>query len=202
MQVAGLIGDVVGSRRVEDRGSLQDDLIGILDRVSQQSGSRLSVTLGDEFQGRFPSVAEALTASWRLHLGTVGAARLRIGIGWGEVLVESEEGSQFGQDGPAWWRARDAIEQVDLSHPTRTVVLTETGWDELLNAYLTLRDSHLETLDEADAAIVSALAGDETQRSVARRLGLHESSVSRRVSRRHLAVLARNASLHLPDFHG
>lgn len=200
-QVAGLIADVVGSRRADDRRALQERLLEVLESVSERTGRPLAVTLGDEFQGRFESVAAALAASWQLHLGMIGTAQLRIGVGWGEIVVEPEEESPFGQDGPAWWRARDAIEAVDASHPARTLVLTETGWDDLLNAYLTLRDAHLDDLDQADATILSALAAGETQRAAAERLGIHESSVSRRVSRRRLAVLQRVAALDLPAFH-
>lgn len=199
-QVAGLIGDVVGSREAEDRAGLQERLLTVLEHVSQRSGQRLAVTLGDEFQGRFAGMEQALAAAWRLHLGTIGIARLRIGIGWGEILVEPEHESPFGQDGPAWWRARDAIERVDASHPARTLVVTETGWDDLMNSYLTLRDAHLDELDEADAAILEAMAAGQTQRAVAEKLGLHESSVSRRVSRHHLAVLDRIAIPALPPF--
>lgn len=192
----------MGSRLSEDRSALQDRLLAVLEEVSDRTGHLLVMTLGDEFQGRFDSVAVALEAAWQLHLGTMGTVRLRIGIGWGEILVEPEEGSPFGQDGPAWWRARDAIEQVDASQPARTLVATETGWDDLLNAYLILRDAHLDDLDEADAVILAALAAGETQRTAARRLGMHESSVSRRVGRRHLGVLHRVAAVELPAFRG
>lgn len=198
-QVAGLIGDVVGSRTAPDRRGLQERLLVVLDEVSERFGHRLAVTLGDEFQGRFETVEEAFAAAWHLHVGTIGVARLRIGIGWGEILVEPEEESPFGQDGPAWWRARDAIERVDVSHPARTLIVTETGWDDLMNAYLTLRDAHLDELDEADAAILAAMEMGETQRATAEKLGIHESSVSRRISRHHLAVLHRIATPPLPS---
>lgn len=200
MQRTALIGDLVGSREAEDRPALQRRLLEVLEDVSRTRGGKLTVTLGDEFQGRYDSLEVALAGAWDLHLGMIGWAALRIGIGWGEILVEGEEGSPFGQDGPAWWRARDAIERVDASHPARTLVVTETGWDDMLNAYLTLRDVHLQDLDQADAAILASLATGETQRAAAERLGLHESSVSRRISRRHLGMLSQISTLDLPAF--
>lgn len=198
--VAGLIGDIVGSREAQDRPRLQQHLLEVLDEVAERWGHGLAVTLGDEFQGRFPTLQTALAVAWGLHLGTIGTARLRIGIGWGEILVESADDSPFGQDGPAWWRARDAIERVDASYPARTLVSTETEWDELVNAYLTLRDAHLDDLDEADATILAAMGRGDTQRAAATELGLHESSVSRRITRHHLAVLHRVATPRLPGF--
>ncbi|HEX2153451.1 MAG TPA: SatD family protein [Acidimicrobiia bacterium] len=198
-QVAGLIGDVVASRQVADRPALQERLLEVLERVSEQAGSPLSITLGDEFQGRYARLSDALAAAWHLHLGTIGLARLRIGVGWGEILVEPESPSAFGSDGPAWWRAREAIERVDSSQPARTIVVTETGWDQLLNSYLMLRDAHLDDLDEADVAILEGLEEGDTQRALAERLGLHESSVSRRVSRHGLATLRLTATPRFPD---
>src|SRR5690606_41498803 len=73
-------------------------------------------------------------------------------------------------------------------------------WDELLNAYLTLRDSHLDDLDATDGAILVALAEGETQRAIADRLGLHESSVSRRVHRHRLATLLDTSPPAVPGF--
>lgn len=201
MQVAALIGDVVGSRAATDRLGLQQQLLDVLDSVSRRFGTELAVTLGDEFQGRYSSLEAAVAASWYLHLGTLGKMDLRIGVGWGEITVEGDEDSPFGQDGPAWWRARDAIEAVaNPSHPVRTMVITTTDWDDLMNAHLRLRDVHIDMMDDVDAAILLGLADGETQRSLASRLGLHESSVSRRVKRHLLTTLSASATPDIPEF--
>lgn len=181
----------MGSRQAPDRADLQRRLLKVLGEVSASTGVDLAVTLGDEFQGRFPTVHEAVAAAWRLHLGVSGFARLRVGIGWGEILVAGDAETPFGEDGPAWWHARDAIDEL-AGGPgqARTRVRTGTRLDELINSFLILRDANLEMMDEVDAVIVAGLTEGETQRSLAQRLGLHESSVSRRVSRRRLASLA------------
>lgn len=201
MQVAALIGDVVASRESPDRAALQERLLAVLEELSGRHSGELAVTLGDEFQGRYPTLTEALAVSWELHVRCLPFARLRLGLGWGEILVESTGPGPFGQDGPAWWNARDAIEELaGTSHPSRTLVRTGTDWDELLNAYLTLRDSHLDDLDATDGAILVALAEGETQRAIADRLGLHESSVSRRVHRHRLATLLDTSTPAVPGF--
>ncbi|HLU51978.1 MAG TPA: SatD family protein [Acidimicrobiia bacterium] len=201
MQVAALIGDVVASRESSDRASLQDRLLGVLRGVSERYSSELAVTLGDEFQGRYGSLAEAVAVSWELHIRCLPFARLRLGLGWGEILVEAPGREPFGQDGPAWWNARDAIEQLaGTSHPSRTLVRTGTDWDELLNAYLTLRDNSLDDIDSVDSQILVALGEGHTQRAIADRLGLHESSVSRRVHRHRLATLLDVSAPSIPGF--
>lgn len=196
---AALIGDVVGSRRSEDRTRLQRDLLGLLEGVSARLGAPLAVTLGDEFQGRYTTMTEAVEASWLLHLGSFPFARLRIGIGWGDITVDPGDDSPFGQDGPAWWHARDAVEEMaESSQGPRTVVRTATDWDELTNAYLTLRDLHLGRLDEVDASIVMGMEAGDTQRAIAERLEIHESSVSRRIHRKELASLLDTATPAIP----
>lgn len=200
MMQASLIGDVVGSRRSTSREKLQRRLLEVLADVTTRVGPQLSVTLGDEFQGRYPSLTTAVTASWWLHLATIGSARLRIGIGWGEILVEPEEGGVFGQDGPAWWRARDAIDRLgETSHPVRTVVMTGEESEGLINDYLAMRDLLMAGWDETDAVIAATLAEGGTQRAAAAVLGLNESSVSRRVARRHLALVVRASVPAIPD---
>lgn len=201
MQVAALIGDVVGSREAPDRRRLQDEVLAILDQVSARFPARLEVTLGDEFQARYPDLETAVAAAWYLHVCGLGTARFRVGIGWGELAVEGSESSPFGQDGPAWWRAREAIEAVaGSSHPARTVVRTASSWDMLINSYLLLRDSRLDGLDAVDGQILLGLAAGESQRALARRLDLHESSVSRRISKRLLAGLVAVATPEIPGF--
>jgi hypothetical protein len=78
-------------------------------------------------------VGDAIEASIQLHLRSLGLIRLRIGIGCGELIAEDPARSPFGQDGPCWWRARDAIEVVDSSSQgnaqgLRTAVRTETSF--------------------------------------------------------------------------
>ena len=200
-QVVTLIGDVVGSRKAGNRADLQRRLVELLGRVGASSTSGLQMTVGDEFQGLYATIADAMEASLLLHLGGVGTARFRIGIGWGELTLESGDRAPFGQDGPAWWRARDAIEGLeDLSAPARTMVGTATLWDGMINDFLALRDALLTKLDETDSAIALGLLDGRTQRDLASELGLHESSVSRRVSGHGIGLLVSVASPTIPGF--
>lgn len=201
MQVAALIGDVVASRQAPDRRLLQERLLAILEQEGRRYGVPLDLTLGDEFQGRYPSLQVAMAASWFLHVAAIGVTQLRIGIGWGDLVVEGSDETPFGQDGPAWWQARDAVEAVEeSSQPVRTLVATATPWDMFFNSYLRLRDSHLEGLDEVDSRILLGLVEGETQRSLAERLELHESSISRRVRRHMLATLVETTAPEIPGF--
>lgn len=110
-----LIGDMIGSRRVERRAALQRSL----KRALQMTNSLLSPvqdlepTVGDEFQGVFEDVASAAHATLllRLHLLKEEEVDSRYGLGFGSLTV-FEERTPLSQDGPAWWAARGAIDQV------------------------------------------------------------------------------------------
>ena len=95
----------------------------------------------------------------------------------------------FGQDGPCWWRAREAIEKVKANESTnstpkarRVRCVTGTDVDELLNAYLGARDHIIEGLDETDTSIALMRMEGASQREIANAVGLSQSAVSRRLN--------------------
>jgi hypothetical protein len=201
--VAALIGDMVGSRQAPDRVELQGEMEKILSAVDRVIGGDPTFTIGDEFQARYPTVGDAMEASIQLHLRSLGLIRLRIGIGWGVLIAEDPARSPFGQDGPCWWRARDAIEVVDRSSKgrgqgLRTAVRTETALDPLLNGYLILRDNLLSGFDAVDARIALGLFEGLSQTELARELGLNKSSVSRRVTTHGILALVEARSIGVP----
>src|SRR5436190_23857223 len=86
-----LIGDVVGSRAASDRSALQANLKRVLIRINRevQPALPLEPTLGDEFQGCFDSLSEAVAASLLLRLELLDQVEIdtRYGLGHGWVAV-------------------------------------------------------------------------------------------------------------------
>ena len=158
----------------------------------------LTTTIGDEFQGMFATVAEAMDASFRLRLELAGKLDVRIGIGWGTLRTRDPERTPFGQDGPCWWRAREALDELARSERSnqepnslRTVCRTATAQEGSFNAILVLRDQLFSSIDEHDATILESLLRGEAQQDAAARLGINKSSVSRRMQSHGLAALLR-----------
>jgi hypothetical protein len=186
---AALLGDVIASRHSGDREELQHMLDDAMSQgnAAGQPVQPLRMTIGDEFQGLFGSIPEAVSASLQIRLMLRPTVDVRIGIGWGPLDLVPQE-PPFGQDGPCWWRAREAIEEVKRSESSnsvprsvRTLVRTGDSSDELINAYLVSRDHITAGWDEVDVEIAHLFRDGVNQTRISEQVGLSQSSVSRRL---------------------
>lgn len=216
---AAVLLDVVDSRGHGSRAELQTALLACLAAANRGIASSdlidpLAITIGDEAQATTSTLAGALALAGtaRLHL-LVEGIELRVGIGWGTIVVRDPDRSPLAQDGPAWWAAREALDQVTAAtawsdYPRRTGIVVARDTDAspgeglpsprpadltpgpFLDSYLALLDRNLATLDAEDAAVVlNDIAGDDTA-TVANRLEVAANAVSMRRSRNHLRELS------------
>jgi len=194
-QIVALLGDLVGSRSSRDRRGLHDSLTRALSDVSRDLPGldALSVTAGDEFQGTYASLGEALAGAFAVRVRLCPAIDVRFGVGRGEVTVLDPDAGT--QDGPAWWSARAAIDAVKAAEG-------DTGWSaartayrswqhedprqEAVNAALVCQDLLLDSWDTRTWSIVRGIMQGRTQRAVAGDLGITRQAVQQR---RHAAGL-------------
>ena len=184
-----LIGDIVASRETADRQGLHDRLTAVLDAVNAAGPvtDPAVVTLGDEFQGLYPTLGVALTASFRIRAGLY-PHDVRFGAGRGEAnVLDRERGIH---DGPAYWAARDAIERAAkladkaALRTTRTVFCSaedDPGHVAAVNAALLALDQVVGSLSVVSRRIVIARMAGTTQREIAAAEGITPSAVSQRV---------------------
>ena len=199
MLTATLIGDVVSSRAAADRAQLHARLTTLLGEVNASFATTapLRITVGDEFQGTFSTVGAALAASLRIRVGMLPDHDVRHGIGWGEVGVLAEDPRV--EDGPGWWSARDAIHEVQEAQERPASRYRSTSFHraqdaggpstDLVGAALVLRDAAVGRLDARSLSILRGLLAGQTQRDLARGLGISASAVSQRVRTDGLAAL-------------
>lgn len=200
--VATVIGDVIGSRVAPDRQRLHERVTKALARVNETRAPvlPLRLTVGDEYQGAFATVGEALRATLWLRLELLPEHDLRHGVGWGEVSVLQDRPRV--EDGPGWWAAREAIVAVEAAEATsgdrgrRTAfrVAAElyagrSGEQHAVEAALTLRDQMIHGLSDRSVSVLRGLLAGRTQREVADELGISASAVSQRVRADGLAAL-------------
>ncbi|QBR91537.1 SatD family protein [Nocardioides euryhalodurans] len=199
MPVSTLIGDVVRSRRADDRGVLHGRLSRALDEVNEAYApvTPLRITVGDEYQGAFAALGDAVRATLRLRLALAPEADVRHGLGWGEVTVLEERPRV--EDGPGWWAARDALHAVQRAEGRAATRHRRTAFRRaegtagpdpaLLDALLLLRDEMVGGLSDRSLSVLRGLLAGSTQRAIAAALEISASAVSQRVRADGLAAL-------------
>lgn len=199
--VALLIGDVVRSRDTEDRRRLHDTLTAALASVNEDVPALdpLGITVGDEFQGAYARLGEALRARLLLRLTLSPGIDVRLGVGRGAVTVLDEVTRT--QDGPGWWGAREAIDHVKDQ-------ARATGWERLRTAYrctgldpdlaaavdaaVVCQDLVLGSLDRTEWTILRGIMQGRTQTEVAEQLGISRQAVHQRRKSAALPMLAHS----------
>lgn len=185
-----VIGDLVGSREIEDRAAVHARFVAAVEAVNAEFSPvvPLRIGVGDEFQGIFDGLGSAIAATLRLRLSLLPDVDVRQGIGWGQVLVLADEPRI--EDGPGWWAARAAIEAVEgyerkaALRAVRTAYVAaegEPGPDErLVNAALMARDQVVSGLSQRSMSVLDGLLRGRQQQEIAHDLGISPSAVSQR----------------------
>ena len=195
MTATTLIGDLIGSRVSDDRQALHARFERAIDEVNDKFSppTPMRITIGDEYQGMFASLGDALSASLLVRLVLRPEGDIRHGIGRGEVEVLGT--APRVEDGPGWWAARAAIERVEQAEgkaATRTLRTayvedssapagSRTSDEAAVNAALLLRDELVTGLSERSLSVLRGLLAGQTQRDLAEELGISPSAVSQRV---------------------
>lgn len=191
-----LLADQVGSRR-GDRVAAHQEVLDAIQATNDRVPSldALRTTVGDELQGVYARLGDAILASHVLRGALVGRVELRFGLGGGDVqIVDAERGIH---DGSAWWRAREAIEAIEAiaAEPgyggLRTGLIDgRTSAGHLTVATIRLVDAQLARLrDGARASLRRLLEGYDNQ-SAASSEGISPSANSQRINNNDLRVLA------------
>lgn len=187
---ATVIGDVVGSRQTPDRARMHRLVTRALGDVASDAVDPPAFTVGDEFQGSYPTVGAAIDAALSLRLALAPDVDVRFGIGWGEVtILDADTGIQ---DGPGWWSARESIEwiagaqqQPGLAHARTAYRRADAdGPDpDAVNAALLCRDHLLGSMDARSLRLLRGLLEHKTKKDLAVMEGISASAVSQRAAR-------------------
>lgn len=162
-QYIALIGDIRGSRELEDRQRAQDEFKTVVNYLNEYIpdnaiASRFTITTGDEFQVLLTEANEAVEAavlaSDRYH-----PARLRFGIGRGELETEVNPNQAIGMDGPCFHRAREAIKSAREDGAWLRIA----GWSDDL-------DGHVNTMFDLVQCVREDWTDRQTQFALAFKL--------------------------------
>jgi hypothetical protein len=198
--VATLIGDLIDSRRFEDRRGLQLSLKAAIQTVNAEMrpAQPLELTVGDEFQGGFSTLAGGARASLLLRLQLLSGPNgvdSRYGLGLGTITIFDGARSPVSQDGPGWWTARMAIDRAkSLSESPRTSFVrtcvpygpeVTVASVELaaMEAFLFCRDSAIDQMTDRSRRLLLGLLRGHPQGELAAREGITQGAVSQNLRR-------------------
>jgi hypothetical protein len=193
---AAIVGDVVGSRSAPDRRHLHRAITVALADVATGALDPPALTVGDEFQGAYPTVGEAIDAALSIRLALRPDIDIRFGVGWGEVTL-LDEATRI-QDGPGWWAAREAIEWTASVQAQPGLALVRTTFRSAgdggpdanaVNAALMCRDHLLGSLDDRSERILRGLRAGRSKKELAMAEGISASAVSQRAGRAGLDLI-------------
>lgn len=112
---------------------------------------------------------------------------LRFGIGIGEMLTPINKVQSIGSDGPAFWRARQAINHIhdDYGASQIALVCDKPELQEMINSLLTTGDFIKSTWTKNQWAILEVLLGDKIyqesfeHQKIAAKLGINPSGFTK-----------------------
>ena len=111
MKVIVLIADIISSRYIKDRNTVQKKLRDILKKINHESRSILSpmtITLGDEFQCVYSNADDIFGHIWEI-INACHPEQIRFSLGIGEITTSINRKRAIGMDGPAFYAAREGL---------------------------------------------------------------------------------------------
>lgn len=113
-KVIVLIGDLVSSRKINERIIFDKKLTDKLSDLNKSNSNILSpytLTIGDEIQAVFEKADKIFNDAIAI-LTAIIPERMRFSIGIGKLIKPINPKQAIGMDGPAFYYARDGIDQI------------------------------------------------------------------------------------------
>ena len=191
-----LLGDVVRSRD-SDRTRVHEALLKAIATCNKAHPplDPLRVTVGDEIQGVYATLGQAVAAMLMLRDELLGTAEVRCGLGGGDVhVIDAKRGIQ---DGSAWWKAREAIERAEAlsrqpgNRTSRTALIdTRAVANPLTDPALRMVDAALASLNPGARRSWVHLRAGLDNATAAKLEGITPSANSQRINDHGLRPLA------------
>ncbi|MGT2846405.1 SatD family protein [Streptococcus massiliensis] len=205
MNYIALIGDIIDSKKIADRGQAQQKLLALMKELNQKYQqwlvSPFTVTTGDEFQALLKPNTQLFQMIDDLVLA-FAPHQIRFGIGLGKMLTDINPKQSIGSDGPAYWRAREAINRIhaknDYGSNHLAVSLENEESSQLINSILAACSFIKGKWTPSQLEILQCLLAqgiyDEgfSNKKIAELLGVSPSALNKRIKASGLKIYLRN----------
>lgn len=194
-----IIGDLIDSKKAPTRDALQEKLVDSFNILNQNYAeiivSKLTVTLGDEFQVLVEPSAKIF--QFIDDIQRLVDHPIRFGIGYGEIATKIDPEVSLGADGSAYWNARAAIENIEQNSYKGILRQNFIGLgenDSIINTILLLTDTLRSDWTKTQTYVFNGLleAGiyqpNFSQKELAKKLDLSESALSKRLNSANIKI--------------
>ena len=197
-----VIGDIVKSKNIGNRNSVQKELQELLSGISKNHASciasKFTITLGDEFQALLKTPVDMLNIIEEIKSGMNGM-KIRFGIGFGEITTGINPELSIGADGPAYYSARRALNEIKeyerkYSKPMSEIRICYENQDSdkmqnddknemaLINSALSACAFIKSKWTDKQKNVIDMIKLGKSQRAVASELDINQSGVQRMVA--------------------
>ena len=205
MMYIALIGDIIESKKIQDRAQVQQQLLRLMKELNWQYQDYLispfTVTTGDEFQALFSPNSYMFQIIDQLSVA-FSPYEIRFGIGVGDMITEINKEQSIGSDGPAYWLAREAINHIHdkndygINHISVFLADEEVTWtvNAMLAACSFIQSKWTEVQYDVLKQLLTENIYDETSshKEMARSLGITPSAFNKRIKASGLKIYLRN----------
>lgn len=191
MVYLAVIGDIKDSRKIRDRYEVQKELTSILVNVNKRYKdtieSKFIITLGDEFQGLLKDPSKLLEILLFIK-SNIFPVKLRFAIGIGEITTDIDPNKSIGSDGPAYYKAREAMDLLkDKENSTNfngtnthLIIGEDNNQVEAINTIFSLLSYIEESWTSKQVEnIIDVHFNRLNQMDIAKNRGLNQSTISR-----------------------
>jgi hypothetical protein len=178
-----LIGDLIASRNSPNRKDLQNRLEAVLTKLNGRTPRPVSpytLTLGDEFQAVFETADNVFDDIVQI-LKALHPDQVRFSLGLGTITTDLNLDQALGMDGPAFYRARDGIDQLKDSGDLIRLEGLPDRWVTLAEGSLRLLSKWIQKWEANRLAILHGLLVGDPVKTIATDLGVSEQAVYKNI---------------------
>ncbi len=193
-----LIGDMVRSKTHRNRNSLQRSFDETLREAQKKYGkafiSPLTLTIGDEFQAVLERSDDLFSLFTFIETRLEGV-QFRYGLGLGGIDTDINSRQAIGMDGPAFHRARAAIEQAKKEELSFWFKSENAGEEERINTLLCWVDYAVKRWNMQRKKIFYYHCEKYTQKEISTRLDISQPAVSQNINAEIFQLTVRTVKL-------
>lgn len=195
MNYTAIIGDIKESRKLKNRDYVQKKLEKTLQEINKEYAFCIEadflITLGDEFQGLLNDTKKSFQIV-EIIKKKMFPTEIRFGIGIGEITTNINRSAAIGADGPAYYAARDVLNEIKEKEKTWRKEAPDIQIDiyegdsldkEIINTFLLLLKTIENNWDDEQRITIWDMEDYQyTQVELAKKLHVDQATVSRRLS--------------------